>query len=245
VKWWEKPNSGLSDTLNVAVAAASGDYVGWLNSDDFYLPWTLSVLRTALQEHPDADVVYGDSLFVTEHGDVLRLAGQHPFSATSLRGFGPFIHPCAMFVRTTSLPARGFDTGMLKLMDWDLYLQLLQDGASFRYVRAPLGAFRRHERQASVVESAGDRAEYARLYTRFGQSSAGAGWRARRLVGHLDHAARKAVNGSYTRQVAVSRRLRGQDANWMAGDAGRQTMRSLAALYRGLPAGDYAAKPGA
>src|SRR5215212_4667074 len=41
VVWRSEPDDGQSDALNKALVEATGDWIGWLNADEFYLPGVL------------------------------------------------------------------------------------------------------------------------------------------------------------------------------------------------------------
>jgi len=64
VKWISECD-GPSDAINKGFLSATGDLVGWLNADDYYLPGGLDAMARAAQAHPEADVIYGDCVFVT------------------------------------------------------------------------------------------------------------------------------------------------------------------------------------
>src|SRR4051812_15345342 len=49
VRFISEPDRGLSDAMNKGVAMARGDYVGWLNADDFYLPGALAPVLQGLR----------------------------------------------------------------------------------------------------------------------------------------------------------------------------------------------------
>lgn len=55
----DKPNSGYGATMNQGLAAATGDYVAILESDDIFIPTALEQLHTQAQQH-DAEVVKAD-----------------------------------------------------------------------------------------------------------------------------------------------------------------------------------------
>src|SRR5919106_662562 len=44
VDWTSEPDSGQSDALNRALGRATGDWIAWLNADEFYLPDGLRML---------------------------------------------------------------------------------------------------------------------------------------------------------------------------------------------------------
>lgn len=63
-----EPDRGIYDAMNQGIAAATGDVVGILNSDDFYSASDiLSEVARAFGEHPEIDAVYGDVHYVDEH----------------------------------------------------------------------------------------------------------------------------------------------------------------------------------
>lgn len=216
-------NIGLSATLNHAASLAHGEWIGWLNADDFYLPGTLERVGAAITSSGDIDVVFGDSVFVDENSRFTRLAPSHTLSRSVLRRYGTFFTPPALFIRRSCLPTRGWDPHAIKLMDLDLYLQLASDGARFMHLRRPLGAFRTHAGQASQQRT--PTTERERIRRRHGLSL--------RLpsapllnVGALEHATRKLMNGGYTRQRRT-RGFAGADMRWFENSPAAATVRRL------------------
>lgn len=49
MKWISEPDNGMYDAINKGFNMASGDIYAWLNSDDFYFPWTLQVVAKAFE----------------------------------------------------------------------------------------------------------------------------------------------------------------------------------------------------
>lgn len=90
------PDKGIYDAMNQGIAAASGDVVGILNSDDFYTSSdALSVIVNAFGRNPVIDAVYGDVKYV-DWDDTSRLVRHYSskiFSRGKMRlGFMP-AHP--------------------------------------------------------------------------------------------------------------------------------------------------------
>lgn len=67
----EKDN-GIYDGMNKGIAAASGDWILFLNADDIFVDSTVvSDVAAFISSHPDADVVYGNSEQIQEYGTFL------------------------------------------------------------------------------------------------------------------------------------------------------------------------------
>jgi glycosyltransferase involved in cell wall biosynthesis len=227
VRWVVEPDGGQSDALNRALARARGEYVAWLNADEFYLPGGLGRLLDAAKS-TGVDVVYGDCVFVDEHGRVLRLLPQHPFYRRILEQFGPFIASCATIFRREALGEAPWDPAVERIMDWDLYLRLTAAGARFHWVPYPVGAFRVHASQITARPADQSEDSYRRVAAR---------WHLRRSrvsleVGRILHGLAKLAAGSYARQFRA-RRLRGRDLRWFRSAEGwRTAVALLREVYR-------------
>lgn len=52
-----KPNGGLSSARNAGLEAATGEWILFLDGDDYLLPRTVELLLQVTQSHPDADFI--------------------------------------------------------------------------------------------------------------------------------------------------------------------------------------------
>src|SRR5262249_10367158 len=58
--WTSEKDSGQAEAINKGFARATGDIVAWLNSDDCYLPGTISAAVKVFEENPDVVLVYAN-----------------------------------------------------------------------------------------------------------------------------------------------------------------------------------------
>jgi len=216
LKWQSQADKGQSDALNRAMTRTRADAIAWLNADEFYLPGALQRLTQILMR-TGSDVVFGDCVFVDAEGRLLRLLPAHTFSRLVLRTYGPFIPSCAALFRRSVLGDTPWDPEIERILDWDLYLRLANDGVRFTYLPYPVGAFRVHESRITATPRSHHIASYQAVAKRYDLRRG----RPSRAVGRLMHVALKAGSGAYVRQLRA-RGLRGADMRWFAGSSGRE-----------------------
>lgn len=71
----EKDN-GLYDAINKGISIAQGDYIGILNSDDWYESNTIELVHSSMRENPDADVIMGASTTINGNSISVRKPGK-------------------------------------------------------------------------------------------------------------------------------------------------------------------------
>jgi glycosyltransferase involved in cell wall biosynthesis len=211
---WGQPNVGLATTLNRLVDRVSGDWVGWLNADDFYLAGAFESFQRVVAAHPGSDAVIGDTLWVDEQAHVLRLLPCHRITPSFTQHYGMSAAPSAMFFRTELLRALRFNEDTRFLMDKWLLAQAATAGYDLRYVPITFGAMRRHGAQVSA-NAVGPAATAERRAFReaFGLPMSGRMLKLSQQYGKLQHRALKVTSGGYLRQLRT-RREAGSDARW-------------------------------
>src|SRR5215472_15993143 len=60
LQWVSEKDRGHPDAVNKGLARATGDVIGWLNSDDTFYPGAIAKAMEFLERHPDVDLVYGE-----------------------------------------------------------------------------------------------------------------------------------------------------------------------------------------
>jgi glycosyltransferase involved in cell wall biosynthesis len=90
-------NGGQAHAVNLAAQAASGDYVAFLDSDDFWLPTKIEKMVALAHKRPDAGMLYHRYLNTNIYGD--PMAGPEPpvllpanFRRGYLRSGGSYWH---------------------------------------------------------------------------------------------------------------------------------------------------------
>jgi glycosyltransferase involved in cell wall biosynthesis len=144
LSWTSEPDHGQSHALNKGLARASGDIIGWLNSDDRYRPGCLSYVSRIFQECPEADVVYGDYTWINEAGHTIQLRREIEFNRFILLYHRVlYIPTTATFFRRRIIDEGNWlDESLKYAMDFDFFVRLALRGYRFLHVPATLGEFR-------------------------------------------------------------------------------------------------------
>lgn len=151
LRWTSEPDEGQSDAINKGFKAAAGDWVGWLNADDYYLPGAFESVVQYASQNPAVDIIHGYCIFVDHDGLFLRAKVEHEFDFRILLHYGCYIPSTATFFRR-----RVIDDGCLLdpdfhvCMDFDYFVRLAGRGYRFGYLNRPMAAFRRHQGNRSL-----------------------------------------------------------------------------------------------
>jgi glycosyltransferase involved in cell wall biosynthesis len=197
--WWvSEPDRGQTDAINKGFGRARGEILAWLNSDDVYLPGTVSQAVAFLQAHPDAGMVYGDAHFIDWRGAVI---GRFPAAQTDYRklrrGYVHIPQQASFFRASLWRQVGPLDPSFFFAMDYDLWVRLAAH-ARLVYVPKMWASFRLHGQGKTIA--ADDRCwpEMLRVHRRDGGSwfsyivfkyllrklaAPYLNWRRRRLVG--------------------------------------------------------------
>lgn len=143
-----RTDRGQSHAINLGFARTNGEIMGWLNSDDLYLPGTLQIVGNYFAHHPEVDVVYGNRILIDEDDQEI---GRWilPSHQNGILSWADYVPQESLFWRRSIWESVGgyVDEDYSFAMDWELLLRFREAGA--RMVRLPyyLGAFRIHEQQ--------------------------------------------------------------------------------------------------
>lgn len=139
-----KRDRGQAHALNKGFAAASGDIIGWLNSDDRYLPDCFNQVTKAFEDHPDADVIYGDYRCIDEAGNLQSIRREIEFSSFVLLYHRVlYIPTTTTFFRRRIFDDRQFlDDRLHYALDAEFFVRLARRGYHFHHLRALLADFR-------------------------------------------------------------------------------------------------------
>jgi glycosyltransferase involved in cell wall biosynthesis len=169
LSWWvSEPDRGQTDAINKGFAQINGEIIAWLNSDDTYLPHTVSEAVDFLQKNHEIGMVYGDANLVDKEGKVI---GQFPSRQTDYRRLRRgYVHipQQATFFRASLWKQVGpLDPTFYFAMDYDLWIRLARI-SKLQYYPRLWANFRLHETGKSVSEDERCWPEMLRIHRRDG-----------------------------------------------------------------------------
>ena len=127
--WWvSEKDAGQGDAVNKGIARAKGDIIAWLNSDDYYLPGTISAVVKVFEENPDVVMIYGDMLAVDEQGRTINTLKYKQLTLQDLLCFQIIGQPSVFFRREAYEKAGGLDIIFHFLLDHHLWIRIAQQG---------------------------------------------------------------------------------------------------------------------
>jgi len=148
IRWVSEPDDGQADALNKGISMASGDVIGWLNSDDVYYPGALAKVAEIFAAEPQTQWLYGKVRIIDEHDREIRRPITWYKNLRMRRYSYPkllaenWISQMGVFWRRRAGEQVGqFRKDLHYCMDYDYWLRL---GANWpgRFVDAYLAAFR-------------------------------------------------------------------------------------------------------
>jgi glycosyltransferase involved in cell wall biosynthesis len=152
--WWvSEKDSGQSEAINKGLRRACGQIVGWLNSDDIYLPGAVSAAVNAFQSNPAAAVVYGDALAIDAYGKAFNTMHARPYSLVDLMAFNIICQPAAFMRRSVLEQVDYLNPVYNLLMDTLLWINLAQI-APVVYVPQTWAAARYHDQAKNRTRGA-------------------------------------------------------------------------------------------
>jgi glycosyltransferase involved in cell wall biosynthesis len=151
--WWvSEADDGQADAINKGIAHARGEIVGWLNSDDYYLPGAVSAAVRTFSANPDAVFVYGDMQAVDGSDLPINIFRYPQVSLQDLLCFTIIGQP-AVFVRRRAWDAvGGLDPRFDLLLDHQLWIKLAAEGPA-RHVDQVWAAARYHAAAKNIAQA--------------------------------------------------------------------------------------------
>ncbi len=156
LKWISEKDSGQSDAMNKGLKMARGQWVGFLNADDFYEPDAISSVLKLIKKNPDRlSFLLGDLKILDENDCLVRM--NKPSSVTFPNLLADICewpyNPAAYFYPKELHQKIGYySEAEHYAMDYDFVLNLAANQIPFEYHNQTWGNFRMQPEAKTVLD---------------------------------------------------------------------------------------------
>jgi len=118
-------NTGRAQAGNVGIEHAQGEYIGFLDDDDLFIPNHVAKLTDAVKNTEGILVAYSGVRVVDAENATIKIYDE-PFDLTRLRGANFLPIHAVLFSQTLVQAGCRFDESLECLEDWDFWLQVAE-----------------------------------------------------------------------------------------------------------------------
>jgi len=145
--WRSEKDHGIYDALNFGFQLATGDLMGWLNSDDVYHENALALVCKLFSVSPTVQWITGATSWIDHHNHVVKVKPSRDWTKTDvLAGHWKYIQQESTFWTAKAWHHAGscFNLRWKYAGDFDLWLRLFEDNQLY-VCDTLLGSFRMHD----------------------------------------------------------------------------------------------------
>jgi len=152
---FDKPNTGLADSLNYGIARAKGEWIARIDADDVCEQERLQKQLDLASHYPNVVLIGSGLTQINELGEVGKkywLPVEHKKLVRRLLRMRPFFAHSSAFYKTEAVQlVGGYRTRIKRAQDYDLWLRLSEKG-ELACISKPLIKCRKHADQVSHEE---------------------------------------------------------------------------------------------
>jgi len=140
------PDKGIADAFNKGIALATGEWIGMINSDDWY---AYNAVERLMMNITANDVICCGDLTLIGENDYAECKK----SKVSWLNFGMYImHPTCFIRREVYRKVGFYDTTLKIAVDFDMFLRIKSAGYKIKYIKEMLAFMRTGGASSDVVK---------------------------------------------------------------------------------------------
>jgi glycosyltransferase involved in cell wall biosynthesis len=135
--WVSEPDKGIADAMNKGVKLAKGDYLMFLNADDYFIKTDAIAVATSYMLE-EKDIYIFDTIFLKKEGGARRHSG----TFGKRINFKGICHQGVLCKRSLFEEIGPFNTSFKICMDYDFFMRAYRCGATGEYINELLSVMR-------------------------------------------------------------------------------------------------------
>jgi len=159
-RWVSEPDEGIFAAMNKGIGLASGEIIGIINSDDWYVEEAVEKVVESYIAQPETDIFFADCMVVLEDIDFAFLRKGNLSRLVEEMSIN---HPTCFVTRNAYQKWGRFDNAFKFAADYELALRFYFSGAKFFYIPEVLAFMRK----GGASESIKVHFDVFRIYTRY------------------------------------------------------------------------------
>ena len=152
-KYIEKPNTGVSDTLNTGIKMATGDFFVWLSHDDGFTYDSLErrLNKWVKQGEKENIVISTSTKFIDKDGKKIRRISARSKDLNNIYDvYSSLTNGCSLLIPMSLIKGHEFRTDMKFMQDYYLWCTFISKGASFKNINKKITYSRVHGEQVTL-----------------------------------------------------------------------------------------------
>jgi len=154
IRYFSKPNGGVSSALNMGIDNMRGEYFSWLSHDDLYKPEKIKLQIDTIVDDP-MRIVYSDYSVIDKDGRIIvtmDIKKKYPDADLTV-GLFPILRQvlngCSLLIHKNHFESTGlFDEELRVTQDYDLWFKMFRN-QKLGYINVPLVMMREHRAQVT------------------------------------------------------------------------------------------------
>jgi len=156
IKYFYQENGGSSAARNRGIQESTGEYIAFLDSDDIWMPDKLAIQVEILDKNTNIGIVHSKMMMFNEKGDEIGVKPEKPTGRNfmELIEIAGDLPTSSVITRRECFNKAGmFDTNLMTIQDFDMWLRISQHYGIYEYKEKSLAHYFRHGQQNTSKRS--------------------------------------------------------------------------------------------